>query len=487
MPPMRSRLAYIFCRRLASERGVALIMALGVSIILGATVTSAVAYTSANSRHSERSKADQVAFSLAEAGMNNALAQLYASTSPSLEAALPVKGAPASKTVPGIGRTEWYGTLQGTVWTVVGLGYVPNPSPGLPEIVRRASTRVTLGSAAAGAGNPAIWNYVYADDASACTTIGNSSVVNIPLYVRGGLCLQNSAKVTGYAVQVGGKLTITGADASVGTLSTPVNEVHVAGGCSIDGVTYQTPCGPGQRVYATTSTSVPTGLSKPAADFDYWYANAAPGPKRPCTTGSVPGGFDNDTVRNNSRPTFDLTPSTAYSCRTYDGAGKLIGELTWRPISPDLPSAGWALRISGTIFVDGDVTMNANAIYVGKATLYASGRFTLGQEAKLCGIAGCTSSWAPATNLLAVVAGYSPGDSVTIANQAVFQGAIYAVGDYRETNNSTVWGPIIANRLFLQNSTMNYHVPIGTPLPGMPSPSGGDSLTLTNEAGSWSS
>lgn len=466
----------------------ALIVALGVSIVLGATVTSAVAYTSANSRHSERSKAEQVAFSLAEAGMNNALAQLYGSPAPSLDSALPAKVAPASKTVPGVGRAEWYGTLQGTVWTVVGVGYVPNPTPGLAEIVRRASTRVTLGAAAAGAGNPAIWNYVYADDTSACTTIGNSSVINIPLYVRGGLCLQNSAKVTGYAVQVGGTVTITGSDASVGTASTPVAEVHVAGGCSTDGVTYQTPCGAGHRVHATNFTSTPSGLTKPSADFDYWYDNAAPGPRRPCTTGSVPGGFDNDTVRNRSRAIFNLTPSTSYSCRVYDSSGLIVGELSWKPGSLTLNTPG-RLTVAGTIFIDGDVTMNgyANAVYAGKATLYASGRFTLGQEAKLCGVAGCTSSWTPATNLLAVVAGYAPGDSVTLANQAIFQGAIYAVGDFRESNNSTVWGPIIANRLYLQNSTMNYHVPIGTPLPGMPSPSGGDSLTLTNEAGSWSS
>lgn len=467
----------------------ALIMALGVSIVLGATVTSAIAFTSANSRQSARSKADQVAFSLAEAGMNNALAQLYASTAPSMPAALPAQVSPASKTVPGVGRTEWYGTLDGPVWTVVGVGYVPHPSPGLPELVRRVSTRVTLGSSVQGSGSPAIWNYVYADDPAECTTVGNSSVVNVPLYVRGSLCLRNSAKVTGYAVEVGGNLTVIGTDASVGTLATPVNQAHIAGGCSTDGITFQTPCGVGHRVYATTVTSNPTGLTKPPVDLDYWYEAAAPGPRRPCTTGSVPGGFDNDTARNRSRTLFDLTPWEPYSCRVYDQGGTVVGELSWEPGSLTLADSPGTLTVSGTIFIDGDVTMEdfATAVYVGKATLYVSGRFTLGQEAKLCGSVGCTSTWAPTTNLLAVVAGYAPGDSVTIANDSTFQGAIYAVGDYRESNNSTVWGPIIANRLYLQNSTMNYHVPIGTPLPGMPTPSAGDALMLTNEAGSWSS
>jgi hypothetical protein len=480
---MRSRLAYTFRRRLASERGVALIMALGVSILLSATVTSAIAYTSANSRHSERSKADQVAFSLAEAGLNNALAQLYASGAPGMASALPAEGMPAVKTVPGIGRAEWYGVLLGKVWTVVGVGHVPHPTPGLPDVVRQVSTRVGLKSSAHGTGNPAIWNYVYADDTTGCTTIGNSSVVSVPLYVRGSLCLNNSAKVTGYALQVGGTVSITGSLASVGTSAVLINEAHIAGGCSTDGITYRTPCGPVDRVWAKTVTTMPTGLTKPPVDLDYWYQAAAPGPMRGCTTGSIPGGFDNDLLRNGSRPEFDLTPATAYSCRTYDLAGNVIGELSWQPGAPG------TLTISGTIFIDGEVRMGEEsvAVYSGKATLYASGRFSIGQQSSLCGIAGCTSSWKPSTNLLAVVAAYSPGESVTIANDSTFQGAVYAVGDYRASNNSTVWGPVIANRISIQNSTMSHYVPIGTPMPGMPISIASGAATLTHEAGSWSS
>lgn len=467
----------------------ALIVALGAVVVLGATVTSAIAFTASNSRHSARSKADQVAFSLAEAGMNNGLAQLYASGSPGMAAALPAEGSPASKTVPGVGRAEWYGVLQGNLWTVVGVGYAPHPTPGLPEVVRRVSTRVGLGNSTHGTGDPAVWNYVYADDLSGCTTIGNSSVVNVPLYVRGSLCLNNSAQVTGYTLQVGGTVTITGPQASVGTLAAPINEAHIAGGCSTDGVTYHSPCSSVDKVYANTHTSTPAGLTKPPVDLDYWYQAAAPGPRRPCTTGSIPGGFDNDTQRNASRPAFDLTPMEAYSCRVYDSAGNVTGELSWIPASLTLAGVPGTLTVSGTIFIDGDVTMGqfSPAVYVGKATLYVSGRFSIGQQSTLCGVEACTTSWQPSSNLLAVVAAYAPGDSVTIANDSTFQGAIYAVGDYRESNNSTVWGPIIANRLSLQNSTLNHYVPIGTPLPGMPAPTAGDAVTLTNESGSWSS
>ncbi len=71
-----------------------------------------------------------------------------------------------------------------------------------------------------------------------------------------------------------------------------------------------------------------------------------------------------------------------------------------------------------------------------------------------------------------------------VGQQSHFQGAIYAVLDYSEQNNSTFWGPIIARRVSLANSTVNHYVPIGTLMPGMPV-SYEDLVTITNEPGSW--
>jgi hypothetical protein len=110
-------------------------------------------------------------------------------------------------------------------------------------------------------------------------------------------------------------------------------------------------------------TQNPTTLTKPPVDLTYWYQNASPGPLNACTVGSVPGGFDSGTGGtavppnpNRSRPSFDLTPSTAYSCQT------ATGQLTWTPGSPG------TLVINGTIFFDGDISMsnNANAVYLAK-------------------------------------------------------------------------------------------------------------------------
>ena len=91
----------------------------------------------------------------------------------------------------------------------------------------------------------------------------------------------------------------------------------------------------------------------------------------------------------------------------------------------------------------------------------------------------------PAEDLLAFVAGSSTdATSFEISNFSSFQGAVYAVNDYREGNNSTVWGPIIADQIYLQNSTMNHYVPIGTLLDGMPA-TYEESVSIVNEAGSW--
>ncbi len=71
---------------------------------------------------------------------------------------------------------------------------------------------------------------------------------------------------------------------------------------------------------------------------------------------------------------------------------------------------------------------------------------------------------------------------MSVGQQSNFQGAIYAVLDSEQ--NSTFWGPIIARRVSLANSTVNHYVPIGTLMPGMPA-SYEDVVTITNEPGSW--
>ena len=461
--------------RLAGEAGIALPFALVTVLATGTLASSAIAYSSWNYGSAKRSDAELQALRLAEAGLNYAYSTLYNSGTPTMDGAVP------SRTVTlETGDATYYGTLTGNTWKLVGVGTVRNPTgPGSAPVVRTVSGRASLGSARRGTANNAVWNYVYVDDPTATTTLGNSVDVNIPLYVRGDLIIQNTAQVSGYALQVGGTVEFRNYG-TVGTPGAPIHEAHVGGGCRVGSVgPFTTPCTADTRVHATISDGTPTEFVKPDADFSGWYYNAEPGPRHACTVGSFPGGFDNDSVPNNSRAVVDLAPSTGYDCRVYDAAGNLVGQLTWEPGGSSAPGT---LTMAGTIYFDGPIEFRQynNAVYRGRATIYSSGDITFANQTTLCGDPECDADWDPQQDLLAFVSG---GD-VRVGQQSQFQGAIYAVGDYTEANNSTFWGPIIANTVTLSNSTTNHYVPIGTLMPGMPA-SYEEVVTITNEPGSW--
>ncbi len=441
-------------------------MTMATAGVLGGSV---VQFATSNSGAARVSDAGLRAQALAEAGVAYAQSTLYNSGAPTMAGAVPT----TTRQMDG-GQTTYYGTLSGSTWTLVGIGRVPNPA-GPGDVVRSSSSRARLGSAQRGAANNAVWNYVYVDDPTATTALGNSVNVNIPLYVRGNLRLSNTAQVSGYALQVGGTLEFQNS-AHVGTVDAPIHEAHVGGGCRVGSSgAFVKPCGPAQRVYATISDAQPTTFVKPPVDLAGWYYNAQPGPRHGCTVGSFPGGFDNDASPNTSRSAVDLTPSGAYDCRVYDAAGALVGQISWSPSTQ-------VLTIAGTLYFDGSIVFSQSnrAIYAGRATIYAAGDITLSNQTVLCGDPQCDADWNPQQNLLALVS----GRNVTIGNNTSFQGAIYAVNDYAEDNSSTVWGPIIARRVSLANSSVNHYVPIGTLMPGMPA-TYEDVATITNEPGSW--
>jgi hypothetical protein len=201
-----------------------------------------------------------------------------------------------------------------------------------------------------------------------------------------------------------------------------------------------------------------------------------------CTLGSFPGGFDNNGVMDRSRGQVDLTPSKAYSCEVWSG-GQLVGKIAWTGGNTG------TLTIQGTIFIDGDVVMKqlVRAVYQGRGTIYASGTISMQNHVELCAVAGCGSGWDTSNNLLAFVAGSSTdATGFSIDNNSTFQGAVYAVNDYRAGNNTTLWGPIIARQIYLTNSTLNQFPPIDMLLPGMPT-TAPQSPAVTIQPGSWSS
>ena len=161
---------------------------------------------------------------------------------------------------------------------------------------------------------------------------------------------------------------------------------------------------------------------------------------------------------------FDLTPATSYSCRvgparspcgclpppSYPGQTAAVctqyptGELTW-------DAATKTLTAYGTMFFDGSVKVDNNALnqYNGRATLYVQG--TLRMDGKLCGgVSGseCNfAAWDPNTEMLTFVVGgdgalanggnqVASGFSADFINNSQFQGAVYATNAVNFGNNA---------------------------------------------------
>ena len=434
-------------------------MAIAMMLTLTVIFTTVIFLTSSGARHANVSKAEQQAFDLAEAGVNNAASILYKATDPSQSSAVPS----GSKSLYG-GTAAWSGTLLGTTWTLTGTGTVLNPAGTGGTLTRTVTKRFSLTLIPAPA-----WSFNYSDATTGCLTVSNNATVTSPLYVRGSMCMSNNTHFTGSQLQVKGTLTVNNG-ASVGYSGTPIPIAKLQGGC----MSGPHVCTSADSVYATSLTTTVDDITKPTVDLPTWYQNAQPGPKHNCTSGSIAGNFDNDTTFNTSRGTFDLTPASSYSCVVAVG-GTTIGQLSWDNTTK-------ILTVKGTIFFDGPLQLSSStATYQGQATIYAAGAITFINSARLCGVAACDGTWNPSSNLIVLVAGASSGTGLTISNNGVYQGAAYVVADYTLVNNASNWGPVIANHFDLANNAGGF-MPIG----GIPSGSPGTQWVLSELAGGWS-
>lgn len=461
---------------LRAENGMALPFALAALTVLSIVTTSTTYFSTQNLTAAAHSSANQTAYTLAEAGINNAMAvlsnPLNNADNPAL---LPGSLATANVTTYQTGFVKWWGVLdpKTTQWSLSATGYARNPAApgGYTTRTIGASTRVRA-SLMQPVNNPA-WNYIMSLQTgypSGCDmSLDNSMNMQSPLYVAGNLCLSTPSQVSAGPMVVKGSVKLD-VNTNVGTSSVPVSEVHVGKGCSYKGGAWHSPCGPADMVFARVSDANPPTIVAPTVDLDYWYANAAPGPKIPCAIVSgTPPVLDNDTVRDASVTTiFNLTPSTSdYTCKT------AAGELSWNHTAK-------VLTVSGTIFIDGSVTanygfQNVPVEYNGQATLYLSGTFLV-SNTKLCGGISADgtncdfSTWNPNTEMLVVVAngtgGQVPaGDSIQIAN-SYFQGGLFASGGAIELDTtSNVEGPEIAITEIIGQKVTAHSFPLITQIP----------------------
>jgi hypothetical protein len=430
-------------------------------------------YTTSGLRAANDSAQRDIAYKAAEAGLNGALAVLFHASDYHSNTALP---AVSNQPVGPSGVVYSYSaTLNDPVWTITATGTAPNKTQGGRPDTQTLTQKVRISASAAGGVDTTIWNYIYSDaPAGNCMNLSNNASIGTPLYVRGDLCLGNNANVLNNAtfatnfpntpqLQVGGKITL-GNNAYIGTSVSRLNAVQTGVGC---GAVPHNPCTSGDRVWANQYLTSAPSFSKPVIDLATWYVDSAPGPKHDCTSGTFPGGFDNDATQNNSHGTINLTPASTYDCRFVDALGNQLGRIAW-------DNGAKTLIVSGTLFFDGNGNFSQAAVYSGRATLYFAGTVSLG-GGSVCGIANCTNLWDSTSNLIVLVAGSnatSPSYAINLSNNAQFQGAVECNGDFNESNNVGVWGSVIAHQVYISNNANDTYVPFGTPVPGQPAQSG---------------
>jgi hypothetical protein len=458
------------------ESGVALVMAVWILAFLMLAGSSLVFYAGSNAGHAELSTEDARAVNLAEAGENYARAVLYNAADPTDSTAV----GSGSLTLEG-GTVNYSGTYDSAtkIWTLTGTGTHTNPTGAATPISRTVSSQVLVASST---GLDPAWGYLFADTTS-CTTLGNNLTIDAPIYVRGDLCMENSALITADLAQVRGAVQIKNT-ASIGTAATPVAQVKVGSGCRYPwSGAYVTPCSSSQQVYRTIFSSTVPDLTKPVVDLPTWYADAKPGPtSQTCTNagGSFPGQFDDDTALNRSNPIQNLFPNTAYDCEVRDAGGTLLGHIAYTPGSPG------TFLIEGVVFFDGKIEFagNRDVVYQGRGSIYASDTITIRNFITFCGITTCDSMWNPDEHLLLLVSGAEAPVGFTIENNSTWQGSIYVVNDFSQGNSVIVCGPVIAQELFISNNTDNCFVPFSTGVPGMPGNSA-PTLELVNVPDSY--
>ena len=276
--------------------------------------------------------------------------------------------------------------------------------------------------------------------------------------------------------------------AAIGSAGAPIERADIGSTCKMNNGTAGA-CNSGTGVYATTIAGAPPALVKPQIDLDWWWRNAKPGPMHPCTEpgNTFPNGFDTNAASrvglpfapdNSVNTSAEITPMNAsYTCQVKEN-GVLVGEISWN-------NATHVLKVMGTIYVDGDIRFDDNGQivhYQGRAIIYASDDIEF--DERVCaggsGMTNCAatpatmSAWTPSTDLLTILAGdlstsqpccptlenaefdhstqgtnSAQGDDP--AAPGAFQGIVYAKGNCQIHEFFKISGPVICNRITIDD------------------------------------
>ena len=478
----------------ADDRGVALVMALMLMLILGGTTAALVLPGAVNQRNSLKSADAKQAFALAETALAYGVGAAYAAGSSG-----PVTTLQTIPSQSGGGTGTWLATTDGTEWLITSTGTVDGITRSVTEVANTPTT------------NYSVWNYLYSDSTSVCTTISGGVTVSVPILTRGNVCISGGGHFTGSQLKVGGTLSDIGGS-NVGTSAAPVGTVEV-GGCTAwksDG-SCQTTTGTGCTVQPSSTFTVAVGTSWcngkqtplwattinssvdvtpqmpcigqsstldpqcPSSTASWSTLTAAYAAQKALTQTGCPANlFDNDTTLNNSDAsiTSAMFGATNYDCKVGSN------EIKYTVTSGSGCGTG-TLTVSGTFYFDGSLSMGCGLkiVYSGQATMYFTGTVTQAGGTQLCGIASCTASWNTTTAGIIFIAGCwtnSTGSTlaaskcVYITGGSTAQWGAYATTAYQIDGGSANMGPVLANSLTVgggSSTLIPFNVmPPGTPL-----------------------
>ena len=427
------------------ERGIALVLALAISVALSLMVFSMTEYVTSNQRSAKTSSNDNLARNYAEAALDTAYSRInYANTQASISAGLSpakpsllgcgtgVSGASDCSTIsplcvaftgscptsgtysPTAGTAAVYGFFTGTAppasssfsgvpqvassWILVATGYTLNASGQLDSKTLRGTVLIGPGGAGAVA---SVWNHIFmtaplVPNVCQANFAGNNMILDTPLYVIGNMCLSGQNTVMkeqtgGQAIdlQVGGKLSFSGSGTSVGdwttTPVTPITSGAVVGGCTNgDVTTATTTCNSTNYHYSVRNTGSFISQSDPersATQIASDYTTFDPGPKHACANGTMSTAFDSS-PNGASEPDGN---STAFELAPTSS--------DYTCVSTSGASVGqlsWnhtthVLTVAGSIFFDGNITISNNVTYVGSASIEVMGTITFqGNNLQVC-------------------------------------------------------------------------------------------------------
>ena len=487
-------------KRLRKEDGIALVMALGITVVLVIFVAAMITFTSAGGRAAQLSAGDVQARQYADAGLNSAYSILdnqltVSGGNPAAANLLGCNGATGASDTNGpsncssptykvicvtassgcsagtAGSVSVYGYYSGTnpttfnsvsvpasTWLLISTGYARNPNTG-STLAKTETATVTVSPLNSGA-VAAVWNHIFltaplVPNQCGATFAGNNMTITDPLYVIGNLCITGQNTTIQETTQpvdlmVGGKLVLSGSGTSAGTSTKSLTSGVVNGGCTTVSVSSTTSACNSSTHYYVSGADTWVDAKAPvqlASDVASDYASFDPGPNHPCASGGLPStAFDNNTAQDDSLTSaFELLRTSSYTCVSQSGSS--VGQLSWN-------NSTKVLTINGSVFIDGNLTISQTGMYTGTGVIEVAGTITFnGNSTKLCAENPCdttANAWQGTSNnksMLTLVSLYANSSTAIqfTDNSQTFQGSLWtqpSSGMDFIKNGVTVEGPM---------------------------------------------